>query len=113
MKGSPLVSSQALISLEVAVALALSLANAAYFAAYVRKAETRARRIGAGTLLLLSLALALEAAHFLANEGPRLLGGSALLLVVRTALLLAIGLISVLVWRRAAADEGVEKGVGG
>jgi hypothetical protein len=88
-----------LVFTEACSALGLALANCGYFLEYARQARTAPRRVGSLALALIHAAFGLEAALFLGEAQLSSAARSALLLAVRSALFLATGLVSVLIWR--------------
>ena len=90
-----------LVVIEASGGLVLALANCLYFAGLARGARTQARRAAAASLSLVNGGFALEATLWLVVDG-QLTGSTAqnaFELVVRTMLLLAVSLVSLLVWR--------------
>ncbi len=91
------------ILIEAGAGFVLASMNCRYLLAYARAARTVARRTGATALALVSAALALEALAFLGwpalEASPEL--REAGLLAVRSALLVAAAVISVLLLRGA------------
>lgn len=89
------------VLIEASAGFVLASMNCRHLLGYARAARTAARRGGAAALALVSAALALEAIVFMASPAieasPELRDAS--VVAVRSALLLASGVISVLLLR--------------
>lgn len=90
-----------LVVIEAAGDLVLGLMNCLYFAGLAKGARTQARRVAAVSLSLVNGGFALEATLWLVVDGQltESTAQNAFELVVRTMLLLAVLLVSLLVWR--------------
>jgi hypothetical protein len=89
-----------LLSVAAGVDFILASLSCVWLTGYAQQARTRARRLGAGVLALVSVSLALEAALFL-SQAPAASSWTrmAATALVRGVLLGATTLVAVLVWR--------------